>query len=108
MLYRLAKWQDGLQNEAESLRILYVALTRAKEKLIISGHTTPTSKGEWKSPEWMGEIAAGAQVTINDLVAQAGIPVTSQTSSGHPVRAIVYLKDEEYAVDFPEALNGVD
>ena len=32
MLYRLAKWQDGLQNEAESLRILYVALTRAKRK----------------------------------------------------------------------------
>jgi len=108
MLYRLAKWQDGLQNESESLRILYVALTRAKEKLIISGHTTPTSKGEWKSPEWMGDITAGAQVTINELVAQAGTPVISKTSSGHPVRAVVYLNDEEYAVDLPEALKMFD
>ena len=62
MLYRLAKWQDGLQNEAESLRILYVALTRAKDKLIISGHTTPSIKGEWKSSEWLSELGAHAHV----------------------------------------------
>ncbi len=42
MLYRLAKWQDQCQNDAETQRLLYVALTRAKDKLIINGHTTPT------------------------------------------------------------------
>jgi ATP-dependent helicase/nuclease subunit A len=60
MLYRLAKWQDGQQNDAESLRILYVVLTRAENKLIISGHSTPTKKGEWTAPEWMGKLAAHA------------------------------------------------
>ena len=37
MLYRLSKWQDKQQGDAESLRLLYVALTRAKDKLLISG-----------------------------------------------------------------------
>ena len=106
MLYRLAKWQDGLQNEAESLRILYVALTRAKEKLIISGHTTPTSKGEWKSPEWMGDLAAGAQVDLNELVTQAGTPKAVQTASGLPVRAIAYAESEEVASVLSEKLNA--
>ncbi|MBV5331853.1 hypothetical protein JZU69_05740, partial [bacterium] len=38
MLYRLSKELDRKQNEAEAGRLLYVALTRAKDKLIISGH----------------------------------------------------------------------
>jgi len=98
MLYRLAKWQDGLQTEAEALRILYVALTRAQEKLIISGHTTPTSKGQWKSAEWMGEIARSAQIDLNALVAQPGTPTISRTAAGHPVRAIAYktIDDNEH------------
>ena len=98
MLYRLAKWQDGLQNEAEALRILYVALTRAQEKLIISGHTTPTSKRQWKSAEWMGEIAGCTQIDLNALVEQAGMPSISHTAAGHPVRAIAYttMDDSEH------------
>ncbi|MGD0006455.1 MAG: UvrD-helicase domain-containing protein, partial [Anaerolineaceae bacterium] len=36
--FRLAKWKDSLQSKAEEQRLLYVALTRAQEKLIISGH----------------------------------------------------------------------
>ncbi|MGC4098975.1 MAG: 3'-5' exonuclease [Nitrospira sp.] len=95
MLHRLAKWQDGLQSEAESLRILYVALTRAKDKLIISGHTTPTSKGEWKSPEWIGAIADTIQISLTELVNQAGTSVLTQTSSGHPIRAIAIVADDE-------------
>ena len=36
--YRLAAWQDALMDEAEERRLLYVAATRAREKLIVSGH----------------------------------------------------------------------
>ena len=90
LLYRLAKYQNGLQDEAESVRVLYVALTRAQEKLIISGHMAPTKKGEWKAAEWMGGIAAEAQVDLNTLANQAGTPLFAQTVSGHPVRAIAF------------------
>jgi ATP-dependent helicase/nuclease subunit A len=90
LLYCLAKHQNGLQEESESVRILYVALTRAKEKLIISGHMTPTKKGEWKSAEWMGEIAAEAQVDLNALADHVGVPLFTQTQSGQPVRAIAF------------------
>ena len=95
MLYRLAKWQDGQQNDAESLRILYVALTRAENKLIISGHTTPTKKGEWTAPEWMGKLAAHAGIDLNGLLNQPGEPVLSQTSSGCPIRAVAYGASED-------------
>jgi ATP-dependent helicase/nuclease subunit A len=95
MLYRLAKWQDGRQNEAESLRILYVALTRAENKLIISGHTTRTKKGEWTSSEWMGKLTFHAGVDLNGLLNQPAKPVLGQTSSGCPVRAIAYIATED-------------
>ncbi len=108
MLYRLAKQQDTLQNAAESLRILYVALTRAKEKLIISGHTTPTSKGEWKSSEWMGELAAGAQIDLNSLATQPETPVLSQTVSGHPVRAVVYLAGDDREASIADAAEPIE
>ena len=105
LLYRLAKHQNSLQEEAESLRILYVALTRAKEKLILSGHMTPTRKGEWKSAEWMGQIAAHAGIDLNTLAGQMGTPLQTQTQSGHLVRAAAFQEmqaeawtpDEKYS-----------
>ena len=36
--YRLAARHDALMSEAEERRLLYVAATRAREKLIVSGH----------------------------------------------------------------------
>lgn len=90
MLYRLAQWQDGLQEDAESLRILYVAMTRAKEKLIISGHLTSRSGGEW-----LDEIVAAIRVDTDSLLQQPGRPLCTQTASGHPIRAIAHLTIEE-------------
>jgi ATP-dependent helicase/nuclease subunit A len=106
MLYRFAKSQDGLQNEAESLRILYVALTRAKDKLIISGHTTPSTKGEWKSSEWLSELGAHARVDLNALVAQAGTPLVTQTASGQAIRATVSLASDHFEIPAVEAVDA--
>ena len=108
MLYRLAKWQDSQQNDAESLRILYVALTRAENKLIISGHTTQTRRGEWKSPEWVGELAAHAGIDLNALLNQPGQPLLSQTSSGHSVRAIAYGASEDVEPVSPDVVNTLE
>jgi ATP-dependent helicase/nuclease subunit A len=105
MLYRLAKWHDRWQNDAESLRILYVALTRAKDKLIISGHITQTSKGEWKASEWMSDLSAHAQVDLNTLTEQAGSAVITRTASGQAIRAAVSLTSDPFAVPASESVE---
>jgi ATP-dependent exoDNAse (exonuclease V) beta subunit len=87
MLYRLAKMKDQLQNEAEEQRVLYVALTRAQEKLIISGHATPTKKGVWKTEAWTKELNETAQVDINALMGQAGTEIVTQSANGRQFRA---------------------
>lgn len=87
MLYRLAKWQDQCQNDAETQRLLYVALTRAKDKLIINGHVTSSSKGDWTPKAWLSELCAAAQIEINTLLQQTGTAIESHTISGHAVRA---------------------
>jgi len=57
--YRLASLRDADQEDAESRRLLYVAATRAREKLIVSGHvkakkdSTPELRG-WLA--WLGEV----------------------------------------------------
>jgi ATP-dependent helicase/nuclease subunit A len=89
ILFRLAKMEDGLQNDAEAQRLLYVALTRAQDKLIISGHTTANSKGEWKVEGWLQDICASLELDITPLVQEAGAAVHARTSSGQPVRAWV-------------------
>ncbi|MCD4672556.1 MAG: UvrD-helicase domain-containing protein [Anaerolineaceae bacterium] len=89
MLYNLAKHMDQKQVEAENQRVLYVALTRAQEKLIVSGHITPTKKGEWKASAWLRDLSASAQIDLNALVEQAGTAVFTQTPSNQPVRAWV-------------------
>ena len=89
MLYRLAKWQDQKQDEAEEQRVLYVALTRAQQKLIINGHATLTKKDGWAAKSWLKGLSAAAQVDINTLVDQAGTECITHTMSGEPVRAWV-------------------
>ena len=114
MLYRLAKWQDKCQNEAETQRLLYVALTRAKDKLIISGHTTPNSKGEWNTKAWLEELCAASQLDVNTLVQQAGTEIEVQTKSGQAVCAWVIPaetselnRDEPLAANIPQESNSV-
>ncbi len=67
--YRLASLYDADQVDAESRRLLYVAATRAEEKLIVSGHVkvkkdgTPTLGG-WLA--WLGAVTGLDRVCIPD------------------------------------------
>lgn len=58
-VYALAKTWDQDQEDAESNRLLYVAATRAQEKLIVSGCVRLKKDGTpgWLSG-WLGKIAA--------------------------------------------------
>jgi ATP-dependent helicase/nuclease subunit A len=75
--YRLASLYDADQADAESRRLLYVAATRAEEKLVISGHvkvkkdSTP-ALGGWLA--WLGEVTGLDRVRIpNPLGAPQGL-----------------------------------
>ncbi len=57
-IYRLGKRRDQDQEDAESDRLLYVAATRAREKLILSGCVSVKKDGCIGKPGgWLGKLA---------------------------------------------------
>ncbi len=50
-----ARHQDNLE-DAEDRRLLYVAATRAREKLLISGHVKAKKDGSITVPGWLGKL----------------------------------------------------
>jgi len=54
--YRLACLRDADQEDAESRRLLYVATTRAQEKLIVSGHVKARKDGTPQLQGWLAWI----------------------------------------------------
>ena len=87
VLFRLAKVLENRQSEAEEHRVLYVALTRAREKLIINGHVTGEDGKGWKPFAWLQELIVPAGVDIGSVIDQAGSEVLTQTLTGQPVRS---------------------
>jgi len=85
LLYRLSKQLDDAQSEAEAGRLLYVALTRAKDKLIISGHMT-TSRSIITSG-WMKGLCEALSIDLDKLATEAGNFSQYRTASNHPVLA---------------------
>jgi len=67
LAYALAKAADKAMAAAEDLRLVYVAATRAQEKVIICGHQL--HKG---SDVWLKKLIEAADSTVNDLVAAQG------------------------------------
>lgn len=83
--FRWARSINDQQADAEEKRLLYVALTRAEEKLLISGHSTPTPSGQWKANGWLGELASAGRCNI-DTAAGGDQPLEVLTAGGHPLR----------------------
>ena len=71
LAFRLAQWQDNLQADAEDLRLLYVALTRAQEKLIINGHLSLKSD-HLKADGWLSTLLDAGGVLPDTLLEDAG------------------------------------
>jgi ATP-dependent helicase/nuclease subunit A len=66
LVYRMARWLDNQQNEAEEQRLLYVAATRAKEKWIVSGHLTPGRQG-YRANGWLNDLLGATGVGLLSL-----------------------------------------
>jgi ATP-dependent helicase/nuclease subunit A len=60
---KLAQWMDKQQSEAEEHRLLYVALTRAREKVLISGHLSETQSG-LNAGGWLKEFFEMMEVEV--------------------------------------------
>ncbi len=56
--HRVALLRQAQQEEAEDRRLLYVAATRAKERLVISAHTKIKKEGGLSLDGWLGRIGA--------------------------------------------------
>jgi len=58
-VYRLGRWRDEDQDAAESDRLLYVAATRAMERLLVSGCLTVSDAGQLRrAGGWLGRLLA--------------------------------------------------
>jgi ATP-dependent helicase/nuclease subunit A len=58
-IYRLARWVESNQEDAESRRLLYVAATRAREKLILNGVVSVGKNGHLtRTGEWLRLLTA--------------------------------------------------
>ena len=90
MLFRLAKFMDKDQDECEDFRVLYVALTRAQSKLIISSHATFDSKNIMRLPGWANALDEAAGMPSVDFVTHGNKPFIVHTNGEHPVRAICF------------------
>jgi ATP-dependent exoDNAse (exonuclease V) beta subunit len=81
---RIACWIDSRRADAEEQRLLYVAATRAQEKLLISGHIVRSAQG-WSSDGWMQRLAEVARVDLGAATGAPGGYSTVMLLCGEPV-----------------------
>lgn len=92
MLFRLAKYIDNDQDECEDFRILYVALTRAQSKLIISSHATYNKEGLVTLPGWAKTLDQAAGFPSVDVATHGSQPFIARTSGKQPVRVVCLMQ----------------
>lgn len=64
--FQFCKNQEKFENLAEMDRLLYVALTRAKDKLIINGAITMLEGGKLARNNWLGDISEALNDTFTN------------------------------------------
>lgn len=86
--YRQAMWLKGLREEAERKRLLYVAATRARDCLIISGEMKVNKKEEWSTSGWLK--------IINEAIGLDSLETVSDGDS------FDYTSDTQIRLNLPE------
>jgi len=103
LAYQIAAAMDKERSQAEENRLLYVAMTRAREKLVISGHCTETSNG-WRLDGWMKALGEVASLDIDELVEAAGERCKIELEGGGVVGACL-ASDEVDDVSLEDLKN---
>jgi ATP-dependent helicase/nuclease subunit A len=83
--YRLARALDTEQAQAEEGRLLYVAATRARERLIVSGHLSQT-RGGWSAAGWLKQLLDHLALDARTLAESAGAEELLKLPGGQMVR----------------------
>ncbi|HJX40387.1 MAG TPA: UvrD-helicase domain-containing protein, partial [Anaerolineales bacterium] len=92
--YRLARALDAEQSRAEEGRLLYVAATRARERLIVSGHLTQTRGGP-AAAGWMKQVLELLGLDPKALAEAAGVEETVGLPGGQSLRAWTARESEQ-------------
>jgi len=92
--YRLARALDADQSLAEEDRLLYVAATRARERLIVSGHLTE-NKGTYRARGWMKETLDLFDLDPKSLVDSAGSAMELDLPGGESLRALAEVQPNQ-------------
>ncbi len=88
--------QEAAQQAREEMNLLYVAMTRAQQALIVSGNSKGQDKEQKKkSPSWYDRIVGAISV----IPAQAGIQVVEQASHGETSPLCRPLRGEDVSLD---------
>jgi ATP-dependent helicase/nuclease subunit A len=92
--YKFAVKDEKDYEDAEAKRLLYVAMTRARDKLIISGHFN--KKG---INGWLGELLEPWKGKLTEMTEKAGYEVLWKTENGFPFSVKVRVfEDSEMEV----------
>jgi ATP-dependent exoDNAse (exonuclease V) beta subunit len=98
--HTLATLRNTEREEAEDRRLLYVAATRAREKLLISAHTSILKGGRLRTSGWLKLLG---QVAGLDEIAVGGMPAEVQSLAlAQDVGCRLYPQREER----PTTLQG--
>ncbi|MCK5645596.1 MAG: UvrD-helicase domain-containing protein [Anaerolineales bacterium] len=116
MVTRLAHYINAQESEAEEDRLLYVALTRTREKLLVSGHVTERQSGP-RTDGWLKKIFEVVGISAADMIEKpeewksvslpsgenVGIKFNSQEDSENPVTEleIQWPESEEISLHRP-------
>jgi ATP-dependent helicase/nuclease subunit A len=87
LAYRMARALDADQSKAEEGRLLYVAATRARERLIVSGHLSQ-NRGNYRAAGWMKETLELFDLDPKLLVDNAGSEMLIDLPGGERLRAL--------------------
>jgi ATP-dependent helicase/nuclease subunit A len=107
MLYKLAKELEKDQESCEDLRLLYVALTRARSKLLISSHCKMKKEGEVDLDQWAKELVRSAGVQSVEIIQAEGKPFEFKMTEQHPLRVWCAFPESPLPmIDAPIAVQG--
>ncbi len=78
-VYEIAKAQEKAKSLAESDRMLYVAATRAKEKLLLSGNVRISQQGTLSLSGWLERVAGEHGLNLSSI----SIPYNAEGDAMH-------------------------
>jgi ATP-dependent helicase/nuclease subunit A len=97
--------QDAAQQAREEMNLLYVAMTRAQQALIVSGNSKGEDKEEKKkAPSWYDRITAAINRPV--IPAQAGIQIVEQITRSETNPLSRPLRGDDKSLD--SRLRGND